>query len=178
MGLIIIHYMEVLDQTAAAILQEPVKIVFTVPATGYKKILKWLRLYNEERVFYMKPISIGTSMRISREILKIAPEPVSQEEWLKMCFSSFDRYASIIANIVALALTNTKQAPTESFKDLLLENLTSKEVDLIFKAVVKQMDIQNFMTSIISIKGITILKEMSPMDQRGQIASGEQWEAL
>lgn len=139
-----------------------------------------LRLYKEEKDYLMQPLTMGTSMRISREILKITPENISQEEFMTVCYHAFDQYAPLVATVVALAITNTKKPPSQSLVELLLENLTPHELLQVMQVVVKQMDIQNFMTSIVSARGINILKvpETSPMDQRGQIASGEQWEAL
>jgi hypothetical protein len=80
-----------------------------------------------------------------------------------------------MARIIAMAIVNRKEDPPRELIDFFMSNLTTTELHKIVSLVIKQMDVVNFMKSIILLKGTNILQStMNPVEQRSQIASGEQ----
>lgn len=156
---------DVLKKTADAILQEPINVSFHRKVTGYKAILALIGLYKTKVEYSITPLSLGTSMRISRELLTIPEDVFNADKFLTSGYNAFDKHAEVVANCVALSIANNKKGPSNRLKSELLENLTPGEVLTVFKAVFAQMDLQVFMTTIISIRGTNILKETSQQNQ-------------
>lgn len=164
-----------LKETANAILDEPINISITTEKRS------WFRPWKKTTVkkdFQLKPLCIGSLVRISKITLEIDPDLVSKGmSMLDMAYVSANAHGRNLARIVAIALTNSRQDPPESLVDLIESNVTSQQLLQIYMEIIKQMDVTPFMTSIVSIRGINLLeRKTNPVEQRSQIASGEQSE--
>jgi hypothetical protein len=152
-------------QEAAALLQKPVTLTIDTPATNwYERLLVKLKRRQEKRIFEIKPLVLGSLIRISERLLSIDKGMLTRERLenkqllLNLGMELVQRHAYQIAEIAAIAVTNEKKEPPESLIQFFLYQLTPAELMEIFAAVVAQMDIQGFIVSIVSVKGVNVLE--------------------
>ncbi len=149
---------EMLAQTASAVLDEPITIeVGIIMPTWKDKLLSRLGMKKDKQTFVIRPATLGTMIRISRELISIDLKTFDQNNLLESNYHLIDQHAERLARIVAMAVTNSKQDPSQSLIEFFLHNLTSQELMRCVNIVLKQMDVTNFMYSIISIKGTNVL---------------------
>lgn len=115
------------------------------------------------RVFTLHPITLGNLLRISRVLLQINYNP--DGDFYRESLTAAAQ-APKLAYVVAIALTNSDREPGAKLVRWLLNNLTAGELLNILMMVLKQMDLKSFMSSIISLTGMSLLKKGS------QIAPG------
>lgn len=163
--------MNALKQTADAILQKPVTITIHTPAENWKeRMLARLGLRKEERVFEVRPLVLGSLIRISELLLSIDKKLITQDkledkpEFLNLSFGLMQKHSRQMAEAVAVAVTNQKKEPPSSLVDFFLYNLTTNELLEVFMVVVQQMNVSGFINCIISIRGINVM-EMNPENQ-------------
>lgn len=151
------------QETADALLEKGIKIKIT---TQEKKF--WQRKPREKiHEFELKPLCLGSLIKISKIILKIDPELFKNEFSIQeLTFHFSDTLGRDISRIVAIAIVNSKDDPTEELIDLIENNLTSNQLLQVFKHILELMDVSSFMSSIILIKGTNLLKKMNPTEQR------------
>lgn len=164
---------EVLSQASDTILQEPVTLTVDVRPTGtiHRLLQKW-SLQPAKRTFHVRPLTLGTLVRISKLLLAIDVKSVDDLKALGANYQLMGGHGKAIAEIIALAVTNTKARPAKSLIDFFLHNLTPQELVAVLLIVVKQMDIQSFSLTIVLILGLQIQKETSPKDPKEIIAFG------
>lgn len=64
-----------------------------------------------------------------------------------------------LIDIIAIALTNPRNTPTDKFKDFLANNLTSVEILQLVSLVLRQLDIVPFLTSIMLVTNMSLVKQ-------------------
>jgi hypothetical protein len=158
-------------QEAAALLQKPVTLTIDTPAKNwYERLLVKLKLRQEKRVFQIKPLVLGSLIRISERLLSIDKKMLTRErledkqQFLSLNFELMQRHARQVAEIVAIAVTNQKSEPPAALVNFFLYQLTAKELMQVFSVVVQQMNVSDFISCIISISGTNIM-EMNPENQ-------------
>jgi hypothetical protein len=163
--------MNTLKQTADAILQKPVTISIDTPADNWKqRILVKLRLRKEKRVFEVRPLVLGSLIRISELLLSIDKQSITQEkledkqQFLSLNFELMRKHSRQMAEVVAIAVTNEKKEPDNTLTDFFLYHLTPGELLEVFMVIVQQMNVSGFINCIISIRGINVM-EMNPENQ-------------
>ncbi len=159
-------------QTAETLTQEPIVVKF--PVTTRRKWLPWIK-HTVEKTFEVRPLTLGSIIRISKLLLDISPELFSVNAGLvNVAHQVSSKHGRMLAEVTAIAFTNTEEPPSKGLIDQIEYNVTPVDLLRIFNVVLQQMDISNFMSSIISIRGINLLKEMNPTEQGSpKIASGE-----
>lgn len=168
---------EELKKTAEAMLDEPIKVTINTAATTRKqKLFKRIGLFKERREYFLRPLTIGSFIRISKLVLPVDLGIIKDKKSiLDIGYYAYKEHGSILVKIAAIALTNTKEEPTEEFEKLIEHNVSASELLIIYAAVIRMMDVNSFISSIISIRGVNLL-EMNPKTQGSSIASGEQSE--
>ena len=145
--------------TAEVILQEGIDFYVTYNNPG------WLRrkgILKKERHFIIKPIVAGTLIRISKIMTDMDfAETIKRDDFISTGIELMAKDAEILIQIIALAITNSEQKPSVSLLKFLRINLTMDEILQIISFVLKQMNVSDFMNSIILIKGMSLLKEGS-----------------
>lgn len=164
-----------LKETANTILNEPIHITITTEERRW--YCPWKKT-TVKKEFQLKPLCIGSLVRISKLTLDIDPELINKgKSMLDMAYVSANEHGRSLAKIVAIALTNSREDPSEKLVDLIEGNVSATQLLQIYLEIIKQMDVTAFMTSIVSIRGINLLeRKTNPAEQRSQIASGEQSE--
>lgn len=176
---------ETLENVSDATVHEPVVITVDVkPIHIFHHYLQQWGILPKKRVFTLHPITMGSLIRISKLLTTIDVSVYDMKNILDSNYRAIEQYGGTLAEIVAIALTNTKQQPGKNMVRFVMNNFTSKEMLHVLGLVLKQMDLTSFMSSIISVKGMNILEsrtaaagvvnlnEMSPLMQGSSIAPG------
>jgi hypothetical protein len=177
---------DLLAKVADVVLASSLKFEVDVkPKSWIHSKLQHYRLRKKKKVFEIHPITLGSLVRISKLLLSIDVTLSDlREKWLETSYQAMSNHAETVATVVAIAIHNQKSEPSKAMVDFVLDNFSSKETMGVLSVVVKQMDIGSFMSSIISIKGMTVLEkdpavvksakneEVSPSSQKEIIAPG------
>jgi hypothetical protein len=159
---------QTLQAVAENILQLPVKIAVKKKATGgIAAFLHKCRLLSDEKVFLIHPITLGNMIRISRLLLQVDPEAYNQEKLIDSNYKIIEQYGETIATVIATAIHNQREEPPRSLVRFIMYHFTAWDLMRVLVIVVQQMDLSNFMHTIISIRNMNIIesKEMSPETQ-------------
>lgn len=121
------------------------------------------RYFPKCRSFTIRPLTLGSCHRISAIIVDAAPITTLD---LPTLIEAMATNCPKMAEVIAAAIHNQKPEPPRQLVELLLWNLTQKELKLLFHYVANSFNVSDFMNTIISMKGINTLqvkeKEMSP----------------
>lgn len=166
---------ETLQKVGEAILQEPIRFeIDVIPQNFIERKLQDWGIRPRTKVYSIRPIVLGNLIRISKIISKIDVSALKEGNLLEGNYKIMEKDGEGLARIVAIAISNTKAGPPERLVKFLLWNFTSAELAGIVLLVLRQMGLQNFMNTIISIRGLNVLdrknghekqKEVSPMMQ-------------
>ncbi len=159
---------ETLQQVADTTLQKPISL--TVDVHARNKVHGWLLRWGiapKQRVFVIKPIYLGTLVRISKALLSIEfkiPDNNAQKQGalLDVNYEAIVAHSKTMAGIVAMAIVNADKEPDKKLVSFIIRNFTTKEMMAVLAHVLKQMDITSFMTSIISVRGLNVLEIVPP----------------
>jgi hypothetical protein len=164
--------MDVLKLVSDTVTQKPTKFkVHILKPTKRERVLFFFGLKKRYQLFEIKPLCLGTTMRISKLLLSIDTKEVKKDELIDVALNLMSK-SKIQAKIIALAVTNSERLPDIKLVKFLLFNLNSKELNDLVNIVIGGMDITNFLKSIISVRGAHVLSQMSPTDQVEKIAPG------
>lgn len=159
---------EVLSQSADTILNRPITFDVDILHPSYlQKVRK-----KTKRTFEIKPATLGTMIKISKELLEVDLAGFNKENLLEANYVLITGHAHRMARVVSFAVVNNKADPPDSLISFFENNLTSKDLSNLVSIIINQMDVINFMKSIISAKGVNLLTAMNPQTQGSKIASG------
>lgn len=157
---------EILQQAAKAITQDAFTFEVDVPAKN--RAHGWLQkvgLRPKKRVFAIRPLTLGTCVRISRILLRVDLKSISQESSLYGAHEVISKSGKRVSQIIALAITNTKELPAKELISFLHYHLTPSERMKLLSVVMEKMDVQNFIFSIVVLRGLNVLeKNTSPAE--------------
>lgn len=149
---------DILKNVADASTDKPVIITVDIfPQNRLHRFLLENKLIKNKRTFELRCVKMGTLIKISRLLLTIDITFFNKEKLLESNFIAADKYAETLAECVALAIHNRKSEVPRSLVSFILTNFSTAELCHVLMLVIKQMDVSNFMTSIISIRGVNIL---------------------
>ena len=159
---------DILSATADAVLDNAVRVDIEVlrPVWWERWSIKfgWLP---GKRTYNIKPATLGTMIRISKLLLEIEIESLTTNTGaLDANYKLYDQHGEHLTQVVAIAIQNSTDLPDKKLVRFLQNNLTGKELFSITQVVVKQLDVLSFMSTIISIRGVSLL------NPGGTIASG------
>lgn len=167
---------EVLKKASDAIIENGIDFTITVAKPN---ILHRLKILPREKTFNVKPLHYGTLIRMSKIIIQI-DKLERVENHIVEGIDYISRYADMMIDIIAIALTDTKIMPSPLLKIFIRNNLTAIEVFELLNIVATQMRIVEFLQSIILIKGMNQMEnlmqnkmEKAPQTNNTEI-SGEQ----
>jgi len=147
-----------LSNTAAAVTDEATIIQIDIlHPTWWQRLLR-----KRKRAFKLSPATLGTLVKISRELLSIEIEEADKSNIMLLTQKLMLAHSSRMAKVVAIAIVNSKADPPQSLIEFLEYNLNAEELATVAMHVVNKMDINSFVRSIISIKGVNILEMSLP----------------
>lgn len=155
---------EVLKSASKTITQEA--FCFQVDVLPKNKIHSFLQKkgwMESKRSFEIHPLTMGSCYRISNLIMSVDHKG---EFTIPKVIETIGHHMDKMAEIVAIAIKNGKERPSQAMIDFLMYNLTTKEMMLLVKAVVSSLNVEDFLHTIILTKGINVMEkkksEMSP----------------
>jgi hypothetical protein len=164
---------DVLKKVGEAITEKPICIEFNLdkPLTeNGEKVLK----------YSLKPIKVGNMYRIATQVRQIPDELLKELriDALSVIMDAIFDHIDKLIYIVAVGLQNNADEPDEGLIQLIRKEFDIIDIVKVYNAIMVQMNLKGFITSIILIKGADILKisderKMSPKSQEEIIAPGE-----
>lgn len=165
---------ETLQAASDTLTEAPVTLDITIASRG--RMHAWLqkiKLMPRKRSFLVRPATLGTLARISKLLLSIEVDDLSQEQFLNSSYLLASAHHRTIAEVLAVAVTNTREYPGEKLIDFLLHHLTARELLFCTSLLLKQMDLSNFIYSIISIKGLSVLQGAGKKNVKNEVSPQE-----
>jgi hypothetical protein len=148
---------KVLKSVAGTVLEEGVDFFIDV---NNQNILHRLRILPKAKHFTIKPLVLGTMIRVSEEIIDlvtVSEADLKGRSYLDVGAEQIIANRDRMVNIIALAITNSESKPPKSLTAFLRKNLTANEMMEILKVVTRQLDVKSFLSSIMSVKGMSLL---------------------
>jgi len=148
---------KVLKSVAGTVLEEGVDFFIDV---NNQNILHKLRILPKAKHFTIKPLVLGTMIRVSEEIIDlvtVSEADLKGRSYLDVGAEQIIKNRDRMVNIIALAITNSESKPPKSLVAFLRKNLTANEMMGILKVVTRQLDVKSFLSSIMSVKGMSLL---------------------
>jgi hypothetical protein len=108
----------------------------------------------KKRSFEVKPLTLSQLQRISKLLLDIDGKVVTAND----IFILLRDHAWTCAEIVAIAVTESRRHPSKRLINLFFNNLDHGDMDTALNIVFKQMEVINFTNTIISIKTLNVLE--------------------
>lgn len=125
-----------------------------------QKFLMFLRLMNRYKTFELRAACLGTMIRVSKLMLNIDPECFREKDsFLRANWQVMQDSGRDLCRIIAIAVKNGKNLPTEKEVDFFVNNLTSQEVKGIINIILSKINVSDFMISIVSVTGMDILQK-------------------
>lgn len=158
-----------LKQVSDTLTDKPVLITVDLkPQNRMHALGQRLRLLPRKKTFAVSQVTTGNLVRISKLLVDIGGD---WKELIEDPYRAISAYGPHLVRIVAVCLHNRKQEPPDSLYDLVEHNMTAAEISDVISVVLKQMNVKDFITSIILTRGLNVL-EMSRILQGSQIAPG------
>ncbi|OLY92509.1 hypothetical protein SAMN05444008_102371 [Cnuella takakiae] len=139
--------------------QEPIEITFEVaPRTRFQKLLsRYLpKHFKKTRTYTIPSTTLGNLVRISEILLSIKKKEDSGEP-LEITHQVVQEHAFDFCRIVAIAITNTKAGPKRSLAETIHWSLDTNELLAVVMMVMKQMNVQAFLHTIVLMRGANVL---------------------
>lgn len=167
---------QTLKKVVDAAVQEP--IGFRIHIKPKNKFHRWLQskgIVPATKHFEISPLSLGTCMRISKILVDVQ---MMNRGTMDEIIASFQNNSERLAEIVAIAVVNSKTLPSQKLVHFFLYKLSPDELKSLVEIVIDQMKLEAFMITIVSVKGLNVLQTTSPNELRETIARGASLEQL
>ena len=146
-----------------SILEKGVDFTITVQN---RNILHELNLLPSERKFIIYPIKMGTLLKISKILLDLDTEELvgamksegKEINLLDLGAKNIIENKDKLIKMIAYGIVNSEKEPSGSLIKFLNENLSAKEGFKLMTVIVQQMDVNPFLASLVSIKGMNLLR--------------------
>lgn len=149
--------------------------IIIVPQNKFHAWLQKVGMIPKKKVYSIRPIVAGNLYRISKLLLSIDYDVLKAKAgYVDMFHRMVVNHSETLWEICAIAIQNNRSEPSAKLIRLIRDNLTSKEMFQLLAYVLDKMDSQNFISSIILIRGLNVqesaekkteLKEVSPLMQ-------------
>jgi hypothetical protein len=155
-----------LKKVADTILEEGIDIDFDVRSQGrWHSLLQWLRIKPKVVTKRLKPVTLGTLIKISKLLIDIDMSVFDMKNLLESNYQAIVKHGGAVAKIVAIAIDGRRADPPQDLVDMVIDNFTAKELQATTALIFGQMDIENFMLSIFSVKGGMQILEKSQVQE-------------
>jgi hypothetical protein len=163
-----------LSAAGKALTEEPTRITITVTPINalHRKLQQW-GLCKRKREYFLYPVKTGTLYRLSELLLSIDNKDFEDVEDLNKVYAAIMKHQKKLIRCIAIAIHNRKSLWTPMLEKTLLRELSVQDIFTIVLVVRKCMHTQSFISSIVLLKGASILEAMaSPTSQAETIAPG------
>jgi len=112
------------------------------------------RVREKKKSFVVRPLTPSQLQRISKLIIDIDIDEIT----IARVFHLLRDHARTCAEIVAIAVSESREEPSDELIDLFFHNLDHADMDTALKIVLQQMEVVNFINTIVSIKSLNVLE--------------------
>jgi hypothetical protein len=135
-----------------------------------QNILHKLHILPTERQFVIYPLNMGTVLKISKILFDLntdeLDEPLNnpdkdkdkQFNFLEAGVNQIIENKDKVIKIIAYGITNSKKEPSRQLVNFLDNNLNAKEGLKLVTLIVQQMNVSPFLASLVSLKGMNLMK--------------------
>lgn len=166
---------QTLKKVAAAITEKPVSFTLDIqPVNKWQSLLQkhFPKRFPSKKTYEIKPITYGNLQRISALLLDIDVTALTNASALTAAYTLMKGHAETVAKVIAIAITNKQSEPPPALEKELLFNLTAKESLTLLSIVLEQMSIENFITTILSIRGLNVLTKVESPNEKSLSVPG------
>jgi hypothetical protein len=156
---------DVLSSIADAVTEETIKFKIQLrEKSRLDELLIKLKIKKPYKSFELKPITLGKMIQISKLLLSIPVETIRLKEDFDAVYKLGDKYGETIAKIISIAVHPKKDTPA-SLPRFISDNLSQTEIRGLSFLVLKSLNISDFVSTIVTLKGIQILKSSEARPQ-------------
>jgi len=172
---------EILKKVSDAVTQKAITFEIDVlPKNWLGRLLQRLKLMPKKRGFSINPLTLNQLQKISKILLPITLNDFTPDGVLRLMID----HARDCAEIVAIAVLESRQHPTKKMVDTFFLNLAKDDMTIALNIVLRQMSVLNFISTIASIRSLNTLETkgvsaksasesgVNPQNQGSQIAPG------
>jgi hypothetical protein len=154
------------NQVADTLLETGIKVTITEPAA---RVPVWRRMFKKQQnnvyELVLPQLPLGKLIQISKLVNTIQPDLLQGKAGvMDAAHAAINAHGETVIMIAAIALSKQRNEPEKWLVRLIRDNVTAKELLVIFTAILQQLDVTAFMSSIISIRGVNLIK-MNPQTQ-------------
>lgn len=141
------------------------------PINWFHSILQRLKIKPVKKTYVLRPLSYGKLLKVSKLLLSIGIDIFKKGDVLNSVYKAMQEHGETLVEVLAIVIHPYPTDPPRSLVVGIMNDFSSKDVEMAMNIVFSQMGIQAFMNSIISLKGLNVI-EMSPKEQGSSIAPG------
>ncbi|WP_231489915.1 hypothetical protein [Pedobacter sp. Leaf170] len=122
----------------------------------FKRFFILIRCMSNKVVLAIRPINVGNMFRISSKVLLI-PDDITNKDVREALFSGSAEHLSKIIYIIACAIQNDENEPSEELKKFITYQMDYEMISEILDIIFTQVGAKGFMKSIILMKGLNVV---------------------
>lgn len=163
---------DILQAVPDTLTEEPIS--FSLDILPRNKWHKWAqenkylsRFFPKKKEYSIRPITYANLERISKLLAGVDLEGLNQEATVnEIGMPLLAQHGDLIPKAVAIAIANSRRMPPASLVEEIKYNLTPKESLVLVLIVLKQMDVQSFLHTIVYFKGMRLHGSEKKNDER------------
>jgi hypothetical protein len=128
------------------------------PVNGWQALLQKLRIKPKKKVFSIRPLTLYQLQRVAKLLLQIDLKDFTATGVLYL----MTHHARMCAEIVAISVTESRQKPSKGLVDLFFYSLAKNEMGTALGIVLQQMNTENFIITITSIRTLNVVEKKRP----------------
>ena len=150
---------KVLGNAADTLLQQPTIVTVDIlNPNRLQRLLMRLGIIPRKKRFKINAACLATMIRISKILLDIDFDAFKDtKSFIRTNYELIAQHARGLCTVIALAMGDGKSEPTEKEVDFLCQNLTAAEIKMLLTVVFHKLNIEDFMLSIMSVQGMSLL---------------------
>jgi hypothetical protein len=159
--------------TAAADTVTAKSVAFEITIRPKNMLHGWMQKKGwmvKKKEFSIQPIVLGNLLRISRLLLTIDTDGLLGKITLDTLHKLISAHTDTVIQVLAIAIHNSRSDPSSSLIRLITDNITSEDAARLLRYVLSQMDLKNFMHSIISIRGLNVLESEENRKESSEVS--------
>lgn len=151
---------EILSSAADTLTQKALRIeVDIVNPSKWENALIRLKIIKPKKTFEILPLVYAKGIRIAKELTQIDGKALIESgNIVNTMYDMLADHGEIVAKCMAIACGSARKEPDQKLIKFFLANLTTQEGAAIISKILEKVDVKSFMSTIISAKGMSLLK--------------------
>ncbi|MEN0095894.1 MAG: hypothetical protein AAGB30_10965 [Pedobacter sp.] len=148
---------EALSTIGDVITQKSIRIeISRRPKNLFWKFLMSIGMVGNKHVFELRPIVVGNMYRIASKVIQIPDEYVDVDV-MAVAMKSATEHLDKMVYIAACALQNDHREPSKKLLEIVRNGFSSSDLAEMFSHVLVQLNVRDFIKSIVLMKGLNVL---------------------